>query len=290
MQANRPDEMDDYFKFVGDLRSSGNRESKMMLVGREATPERNYKVGLSGSTGASAASEDWLSPRHRHTFEQIRHPIEGDYYIRKDEVLPAGWVAYFPESAYYGPQIKTANLHMFSLQFGGPSGLGYWSMAQCKKALADLKAEGRIFENGICTWTDANGKIHNQDASEAVEERARGHAVDYPPTRYKELIMMNPAAFGWIKDRDLAGVGRKNFGTFTEREVKVSFIRVDKGASLPLGTESSAEVLFVKEGAVTHDNARYGRHATFGTEAEEKPVMLTAVEPTEFLYVKLPTF
>ena len=45
--------------------------------------------------------------------------------------------------------------------------------------------------------------------------------------------------------------------TFTERDVRVSFIRADKGATMQFGTEPSSEVLFMKEGKVTHDNSSY---------------------------------
>ena len=83
-----------------------------------------------------------------------------------------------------------------------------------------LEKQGRTFKDGVCTWTDEKGKIHNQDASETVEAYARGHEVDYPELRYKDIIMMNPAAFSWIKDREQAGIGRKHLGTFTERDVE----------------------------------------------------------------------
>lgn len=296
MRASRPSDVEDYFKVVGDFRLSAKeenkRESRMLLQGKDGSPD-NYMMGL--SNGVAGAKEDpktsgWTSPRHRHTFEQIRHTLEGEYMIRKDEYLPAGWVAYFPQSAYYGPQVKANNLKMITLQFGGPSGLGYWSMQKCREAFAALEKQGRKFKDGVCTWTDETGKVHNQDASETVEAYARGHEVDYPELRYKDIIMMNPAAFSWVKDREQAGIGRKHLGSFTERDVRVSFIRADKGATLQFGTESSAEVLFLKEGKVTHDNNSYDKHSAFSAEPEDKPVGVTAIEPSEFFYIKLPNF
>jgi hypothetical protein len=41
---------------------------------------------------------------------------------------------------------------------------------------------------------------------------------------------------------------------------------------------------------VTHDNRTFDEHTAFGTETHEAPVTLSAVEPSEFLYLKLPTF
>lgn len=41
---------------------------------------------------------------------------------------------------------------------------------------------------------------------------------------------------------------------------------------------------------LTHDNTRYEELTAFGTEPEEKPVTLHAVEPSELIYIKMPTF
>ncbi len=285
MRINSPAEAPDYHKIVFDHRN-GNRVSKILLTGREGAPD-NYKLGLS----SGGSSDEWTTPRHRHTFEQIRIPLMGDYVIKKDEVLPTGWVAYFPESVYYGPQIKSGNLTMLALQFGGPSGHGYLSAQQRKTATDAMQADGQgAFVNGTYSWTDDNGQRHNRDSSESVEAKVRGHDIDYPEPRYNDIIMMNPDSYTWIDDEGLPGVSRKQLGTFTERDVQVAFVRVDKGAALPFGTENSSEVLFLREGVVTHDNRSYDMHTAFGTDADEAPVTLTAVEPSELVYIKLPTF
>ena len=56
----------DYHALVGNLRT-GNRSTKKLLTGRENSPD-NYKL----SYGGDESTEDWTTPRHRHTFEQIR--------------------------------------------------------------------------------------------------------------------------------------------------------------------------------------------------------------------------
>jgi hypothetical protein len=289
MRANRPDEVEDYFKVVGDFRASGKRQSMALLTGRQNAPD-NHMLLLSSGGDDDGKREDWTSPRHRHTFEQVRYPLSGDYVISKDNVLPAGWVAYFPESAYYGPQVKSGNLTMLVVQLGGPSGLGYANMRQYKDASDRLTASGGVFANGMYSWVDGAGKRHNQDASEAVEAEIRGHRVTYPEPRYNGVVAMNPAAFDWVKDPDNPGVARKYLGTFTEREIRIGFVYLDKGATLRFGTEPSGEALFVKDGAIAYDNQRFDAHAAFGTEAGEAPVELTAIEPSELFYLKLPTF
>lgn len=269
---------------VGDFRV-GHRNTKQLLTGQEGSPT-NYSFTYGGAGSAA----DWTTPRHRHTFEQIRYTACGDYVMKDGEVLPEGWIAYFPESVFYGPQVKHKNLSMLTLQFGGPSGIGYWSDAQRKQAFDSLLAKGGKFEEGMYVWTDADGRKHQQDAGEAVEAEAAGHAVEYPEPRYKDIVVMNPANFSWVKDRENAGVGRKLVGAFTERDIRIAFIRMDKGSTMQFGAENSDEVLFLKDGSVTHQNQRYGQNTGFGTFPEDMPETLTAVEPSELIYIKLPTF
>ena len=258
----------------------------MLLNGREGPS--NYRLNLSEEGKGSKG--DWTTPRHRHTKEQFRYVLSGEYHITDKEILPEGWCAYFPESAWYGPQIKTENLSILTLQFGGPSGLGHMSPREYHVGIDKLKERGGKFENGIYTWIDKDGKKHNQDAAEAAEEGWRGHPIEYPASRYKDVIMMNPAAFSWISDRDNPGVARKHLGTFSERAIRFAVIRLEKGASLPFGQENAPELLFMKEGAITHDNVRFNAKSAFSIEADESPVALTAVEPCELIYMKLPTF
>lgn len=270
---------------VGEYRT-GSRNTKVMLTGQENTPT-NYLLSYGGEGSAS----DWATPRHRHIFDQLRYNVSGDYVMRNDEVLPAGWVAYFPQSVYYGPQVKSKNLTMLTLQFGGPNGYGFWSSRQRKQAFETLKAQGRTFEDGICFWTDSEGRRHNQDAAEACLQHALGiKKLEYPQPRYSDIVMMNPASYDWVKDKEAPGVAHKKLGVFTERDVRVSFIQMEKGATIRFGVERSPEILFLKEGVVAHDNSTHMRHTAFGTEADEQPVSFTAVEPSELVYMKLPTF
>ncbi len=273
----------DYHALVGNLRT-GTRSTKSLLYGRENSPD-NYKL----SYGGDGSADDWTTPRHRHTFEQIRWAVSGDYMIKEGEMLPAGWVAYFPESVYYGPQIKHANSCQLTLQFGGPSGIGYWSVAQRGAAYKKLAAKG-TFEDGLYVWTDDKGRVHRRDAAEAVQDEALGRTIEYPEPRYKDIVTMNPNAFTWEQDSELSGVSRKRLGGFTERDVRVQFLRLDKGANLPLGREPSAEVLFLKTGMLAHQNQTYDDLTAFSTEADEAPASLTAIQPCELFYIKLPTF
>lgn len=267
----------------GNIRT-GNRTVKSLLVGEEGQPD-NYKLGFSYGEGDS----EWSTPRHRHLFDQFRHPIQGDYSIGKRRVLPAGWVGYFPESCYYGPQVMSPNLRMAVLQFGGASGRGFYSNAQRKRAIERLNAKGEL-KNGIFSWVDENGTHHNQDAGEALWENARDEPADYPSARFADLVLMNPDNFSWTPDPDFPEVSRKWLGSFTERDIRVGFIRVPRGAEFAFGTESAAEVMFLKEGVLEHDGTAHPELTAFGSAATDQPARLRARESAEVLYIKLPTF
>lgn len=288
MQISHPDTAPKYYEQAGNLRTANQAQDvRTLLNGREGALN-NYRLGF--SNGEGAGNSEWSAPRHHHNFDQLRYPLEGDYVIGKDEILPAGWVGYFPESAYYGPQTMSANLSLLVMQFGGPSGQGFASVRQRRQGYDDLLARGGKFVNGAYSWLDADGKRRNQDAFEAVWEQMNGRRIVYPSPRYRDIVLMNPAAFDWIKDRDSPGVGRKMLGDFTERHVRVGFIRLDKGARLNFGVEPAPEALVVIRGGVSCDGREFGPLSAFGTEADEAAAILTARESSELYYIKLPSF
>lgn len=284
MRTNHPSLAPNYYDQAGNLRS-GNRISRTLLTGVEGAPD-NFRLGY--STGNDDGQ--WTTPRHHHNFEQVRWAIEGDYSVGSRQKLPAGWVGYFPESAYYGPQSQSPDLTLLVLQYGGPSGQGYPSVAQRKKGLADLKARGGRLANGIYSWVDADGKHRNQDAFEAVWEQMNGRRIDYPEPRYDSIVLMNPASFAWIEDSAAPGVYRRRLGTFTEREIRIGFVRLDQGAHLDFGTEPSTEILFLADGTISHDGQQHEKLTAFGSAAGDSAETLTAATPAELLYIKLPTF
>jgi hypothetical protein len=72
MQINHADTATNFYEVAGNIRT-GNRTVKALLTGKEGSPD-NYKLAYS----YGEESSDWATPRHRHAFEQVRHPIEGD--------------------------------------------------------------------------------------------------------------------------------------------------------------------------------------------------------------------
>lgn len=284
MKTNHPSKAPNYYEQAGNLRS-GDRVSLTLLTGIEDDPG-NFRLayGTGGSTG------DWTTPRHHHNFEQIRWALEGDYSVGRNKKLPAGWVGYFPESAYYGPQEISQNLTMLLCQFGGPTGLGFASVAQRRRGYDGLIARGGKLEKGLYTTVDEEGNKHNQDAFEAVWEEIYGRQVEYPEPRYDEIILMNPDAFDWIPDDRMSGVAWRHLGTFTEKEIRIAFLRVESGASITFGSQPSQEIVFVKSGSVIHDDVSHPELTAFGTMWSDDEQTLSAESDSELFYMKLPTF
>ncbi|HEX3959231.1 MAG TPA: hypothetical protein VHZ03_21790 [Trebonia sp.] len=285
MQTGSPSEAQDFFAVAGDLRSSGKRSSKMLVTGSEGAID-NYKL----SYGAGGNPEEWKTPRHRHNFEQIRHPLRGDLIIGHNTVVPEGWVSYFPESCWYGPQVRKPDLSMIVLQFAGPSGYGYDTARELRAGMEALTAKGGEFKNGMYSWVDADGKHRNQDAAEAIYEQNRGEKIVYPAARYDRLLTFNPDAFPWVPEPAQPGVARKWMGTFTEKEIRFGFVKIEAGAAFLLGTEPSVEITFLKSGSVEAAGRRHEALSAFSTEAGDEPSRLTAVEDAVLFYAKLPSF
>jgi hypothetical protein len=285
MQIGSPSSAPDFFEIAGDHRASGRRKSAVLLTGAVGRPD-NFRLAYQ----QPVAGQEWDAPRHRHDFEQIRWVLDGDITIAKGQKIPPGWVAYFPESAYYGPQSRGDNLTLLLLQFGGPSGFGFDSPEQLRDGREALVAKGGTFEGGIYRWVDEAGVHRNQDAAEAVHEQIRGAKLTYPGKRYQDLILMDPESYAWIPDPGQPGVAWRKLGTFTEREVRIAFARLETGAVLSLGTEPATEIVFVKEGGLSLDGQSYPPLTAFSSRADEQAQALTATAPTELFYVKLPTF
>jgi hypothetical protein len=285
MKSGHPSNSPDFTDIAGDHRSSGKRKSPILLTG---TPGQRDNFRLAYQT--IPTGDRWAAPRHHHDFEQIRWVLSGDLTIAKDTMIPPGSVGYFPESVFYGPQLRGDNLEMVLLQYGGPSGFGFDSPEQMGAAQKEMEAAGGVFHDGIYTWIDADGKRHNQDSAEAVHEHIRSHKMIYAPKRYDDLLIIDPEAFAWTTDPAEPGVQRKKLATFTEREVKLGVVSLDPGATIRLGTEPAIELVFVREGAVSAGGVRHEKYSALSTDADENPQTIRSEGETTLFYVKLPTF
>jgi hypothetical protein len=270
------------FGRIGSNMREGVLEQKFLLQGKPGSPN-NYLINV-GRTGAGG----WMAPSHRHNFDQVRYVIKGSFPYGEGKRMPEGWVGYFPESVYYGPQDRPEGLEMMVCQFGGASGYGFASVEEREAANQALKSKGE-FKDGIFTWYDESGKKHNQDGFEACFEKVMGRKLEYAKPRYEDLVLMNPASYDWIPEES-PGVFSKWLGSFTERNTRIGFVKIEAGATFPAGMQSSIELLFLSKGKVGFEGKTYGLHSAFEFGANEGPVPIKAVEETEFFCLVLPKF
>jgi hypothetical protein len=203
----------------------------------------------SGYTMNVARFEEYFTPRHRHNYDQIRFCFRAPFPYARDKVIPAGWIGYFPEGTFYGPQDVRCELEsgpeVLTWQFGGSSGMGFVSGRGLGDAWELLAQQGR-FEHGTYITTDANGSEHRQDGYEAAWSTAMGQALQYPPARFSEPVLMDPAAFEWV-ETDQPGVRRKLLACF-EHGLSMSFVALDSGAYSEIGAHGAVQHAYVMEG------------------------------------------
>ncbi len=257
----------------------GKLDNRDLMVGKEGDM-RNYRLAL------GLAETDWLTPRHHHNFEQIRFPLEGEFQYAEGKVLPAGWVGYFPEGVHYGPQVRYKGLYMLLLQFGGASGSGFFSEHQYIEGQEALKKKGTVAK-GKFTFVDQDGNEQVQDVFEAMYEEVMGKKPVYPAPRYNDIITMNPANYGWIPDRENPGVERKQLGVFTEKKTTISFLRLDKGATVEGGGCPGPDLFFLYKGALEVKGQECPLHTALGFEAFEAATPIRASEPAEIFRMQI---
>ena len=266
---------------VGTMRE-GKLDQKHLLFGEDGSPNNfDLNTGLTGGGG-------WRTPRHRHNFDQVRYVLKGRLPYSETDYLEEGWLGYFPESVHYGPQERAEGLQTVVLQCGGASGQGYLSVAQREATNAELNEIGE-FTKGLFTYTDENGEVQTLDGSQAIFERAMGHKLEFATPRYTDVIAMNPEAYDWLPQGD-TGVQEKWVGTFTERDFRLGFLRLDAGAVYQAGQFPSIEILFQIKGQVIAGGKKYGPETGYEFLANEGPAPIEAIEPTEFLRAVLHQF
>jgi len=227
--------------------------------------------------------KDFVSPRHRHNFDQIRFQLDGDLDYARDGKMKPGTVGFFPEGAYYGPQTTESYAVTFVLQFGGASGSGYLSRQESKAGMEELRKHG-TFEGGVYRRNEGVPGKRNMDGFEAIWSQVNGRQLEYPKPRYPGPIMMDRDTFAWVPAPGQPGVSEKLLGVFTERRTEAGFLKLEPGASYT-GAGRGIYVCYAGKGQVEGEPLRpvttvfldHGEHATF-----------TAEEATELVHFGLP--
>ena len=258
------------------------KEAKTLLSGCEGALD-NYVVVLVRE-GMVATT-----PRHRHNFDQLRMTISGRTNYGPKRWIEPGEIAYFPEGVHYGPEECEGNRIGFTFQFGGASKSGFMSRRQVQEGREALSRVGK-FERGVF-YRSAPGPNERptQDSYEAIWEFINGKPLEYPKPRYDEPVLMRPSHFAWMEDPVQRGVSSKLLGTFTERRLEVTMLRVCRGASALLGPRAGLLLACVLQGSGTADREPVESLSAFEVAAS-KVAELSAAEDLELLVVGLPIF
>jgi hypothetical protein len=215
--------------------------TKSMTFGNPST--RRYLQAQIGKTSASA-----MSPRHKHTFDQLRYFIEGDAKYG-DTIYHAGDCVYFPEGVAYGPQVgyNDADSIQIVLQWSGPSGIYYPSGDEQRAAKLALDALGE-FRDGV--YYPNGGKP--RDGFEALLEHITGERVVYTGARYDAPIRMRTSAFASTSDPDDPNVTFRHLARFNECGPAVDVVHLTQGGTLRAAIAPADRLYTLISGTATY--------------------------------------
>lgn len=224
------------------------------------------------------------TPRHRHNFEQMRFALTGNMTYAPKKVMSPGSLTYFPEAAYYGPQVAPDTSNILVLQYGGASGQGYISLEQMMEARAELANTG-TFDGGIYKYTDAEGRSHNLDGYEACWQHIKGEPVKFVKPRITEPVKFELAAHEWTES-DLTGLQERFLASLTERHTTARVVRAASDTTVVFEPDQRV-LLFTLAGDMTVDGATCGPETALFSEGQRTEIAAHA--GWESLMITLPS-
>jgi hypothetical protein len=243
---------------------------------RDPRLDLNLRVAI-GVTSAQA-----FSPRHRHTFEQIRYYIDGPAKFG-DVVYQPGDCVYFPEGVSYGPQVGYDDqdcLHV-TLQFSGPARIYYPTPEEQLHAQEELAQRG-TFVGGKYRRADGG----EQDAMEATIEHITGKPVRYPEPRYDRPVRMRVPAFRALTAEGDPRVTERRLAAFNERGPAIRFVEAAAGSTLAGATQPFAEVRLLVRGGVRFEGRAYEGQSCFFLPSQTPYPAFEITDDAQFLNVR----
>lgn len=268
----------------------GVREADLPWVDIGVRPGYNQRYkgffdkqrGIGARLGSLYAEPYYHSPRHRHTFQQVRYVLSGEMKYGKEH-YSAGDCLYLPEGAYYGPIKPVDNgeqLHFADIQFEGPSGIPYPEPDEVVEVQRRMAEEGK-FEEGVYTFP--NGR--KRDAYEAILEVLTGSKVEYPQPRLDSYVVLKTPGIPWVPHETLEGVEGKHLAYFFETGPNLKMARIAAGAALPSATPVGHRAVFLIDGELTFDGAEFDALSYFVLPSGEEHPQLTAKSDATLLMV-----
>ncbi len=230
----------------------------------------------------TTAGADYYTPRHRHTFDQVRLALRGTFNWAARQDLQVGEVLYVPEGTWYGPQHGSDTSLVLLLQYGGAGGAGFLSYDRLDAGHREL-AERGAFERGIYHPADGGRAV---DGYEAIHRHVTGRDVAYPPARYGQPVVIRPEAFAWTPTAE-PGVAVRPLGSFGERGHGFAVLRLAAGAVHRPAPADAVRVLFLVRGALRVGDGVLGEHSALALDPGEAGAALEAVEETELFVTTL---
>jgi len=242
--------------------------------------------GIGARIGSLYADPYYHSPRHRHTFQQVRFLVGGKMKYGR-EVYEAGDCLYIPEGAYYGP-IKpvpveeggSEQMHFIDIQFEGPSGIPYPDPDEVVTAQRALAKTGK-FEEGVYTFPDGR----NRDAYEAILEKVTGQPVVYPQPRLTSYVVMRSSAYPWIAHRSVPGVSAKHLGYFFETGPNIKLVSIAAGAAIPAASPAGHRAVLLTEGTASFDGKDFPTTSYFMLPSGVRHGAISAKDDVKLLMV-----
>jgi hypothetical protein len=206
--------------------------------------------GIGNRVESVRLNPTFVTPRHRHVYDQIRYVVEGElkYGDRRHTV---GDFLYFPEATWYGPQ-EGQHVKLVDIQFTGPSGIPYLDQDALALAREELALVG-TFDAGVYTYADGR----TQDSYVALTEYITGKPVEYPPARYDDYIVIHSNEFPWIPSTTNEGVMVRHLGAFNETGPDVKMLKLAAGAELPAAAIPYQQARFIVDGGVEYAGEKY---------------------------------
>ncbi len=223
--------------FVGmHIRDGGaNRDVRRLL--EDDAPD-GFNFHFSRVVHRDEGEAAFSTPRHNHTFQQIRFVEHGRANVAPGEDIEEGDIGFFPRGAYYGPQSREKDTTVLVVQYGfnGEHQRGHYWESKRAATLERLNERGRI-EKGRYIWTDKDtGETKTRDAVDALyDERyqmLKGKPLVIPPAGYEAPILMHPKAFSYFQAGP--GVEVKHLGQFFDQpgpngDMRISMVRLNGG-------------------------------------------------------------
>ncbi len=247
---------------------------KTLFTGAEASAD-NYWFTL-------VKIAEYSTPPHKHNFDQVRVMIEGGFGFGP-QVQEEGTIGYFPEGTAYEQHSVGPSVTLL-LQCANVSGARYLSQNETRDGMRAIESEG-AFERGRFV-TEVDGQRVERDAFEAIWEHATGEPIRYEQPRYERPVIMDPQNFRY-KEGVAPGVASKTLGVFTERELKISFLRIDPGVTHALEAEGAEHLFYVMAGSGRAEERTLGPGAALRLRAGETGAV-HAEDGLEILSIGLP--